>query len=244
MGSLASIVVFRTLPLAARQRLEQACAPVEPRSGSRIFTQGDPGDSLYAIVGGEGYVRIGADDRRSKSLMFEVFRAGEIFGEVAVIEESTRTANAVAEGRVHLMRVGGSAFLSVLSEFPALGYELCRVLAERLRRTSTLLQDAAFETLEVRLARQILYLAALDGRRTAQGLRLGGRFRQGDLADLLGATTRSIISILNLWRAAGVVTFDAQTAQVTIVKEDLLRGLIEGDWAGAQGAQNGRSTPA
>ena len=43
----------------------------------------------------------------------------------------------------------------------------------------------------------LLYLAEREGRRTAQGTQLAGRFRQGDLADLLGATTRSIITILN-----------------------------------------------
>ena len=61
------------------------------------------------------------------------------------------------------------------------------------------------ESLEVRLARQVLYLARTDGRNTAQGRQLGGRLRQGDLADLLGATTRSIITILNAWRADGLV---------------------------------------
>jgi CRP/FNR family transcriptional regulator, cyclic AMP receptor protein len=228
MFSLAGITLFRTLPLPGRVRLEQASAPVEPRNGSRIFTQGDPGDSVYAIVGGEGYVRIGADDRRSKSLMFEVFRSGDVFGEMAVLDGSTRTANAVAEGRVHLLRIGGAPFLAAVGEFPALGLALSRVLVERLRRTSLLLQDAAFETLEVRLARQLIYLADLDGRRTDRGLRLAGRFRQGDLADLLGATTRSIISILNSWRSAGLVSFEATTAQLTILREDLLRGLIEG----------------
>ena len=54
-----------------------------------------------------------------------------------------------------------------------------------------------------------------------------GRFRQGDLADLLGATTRSIITILNAWRSSGVVAYDAQKARLTICKEAVLQGLLD-----------------
>jgi CRP-like cAMP-binding protein len=100
------------------------------------------------------------------------------------------------------------------------------MFAQRLRRTSLLFRDATFESLEVRLAKQVLYLASRDGRRTEQGLQLGGRFRQGDLADLLGATTRSIITILNAWRASGLVAFDAARAQLTICREHELQQMI------------------
>jgi CRP/FNR family cyclic AMP-dependent transcriptional regulator len=100
-------------------------------------------------------------------------------------------------------------------------------MAQRLRRTYELFQDATFERLEVRLVRQVLYLAAREGRLTPQGTRLGHRLRQGDLADLLGATTRSIISILNDWRAAGLVIYDAERALLTVQDAAGLRAIIE-----------------
>ena len=96
----------------------------------------------------------------------------------------------------------------------------------RLRRTSILFRDATFESLEVRLARQLLYLGKREGRRTDQGLQLAGRFRQSDLADLLGATTRSIITILNSWRADGLVIYDAARAQLTLCREAELQKLV------------------
>jgi CRP-like cAMP-binding protein len=103
------------------------------------------------------------------------------------------------------------------------------MLSQRLRRTFALFQDATFETLEVRLARQILYLAMLQGRRAEHGVVLGSRLKQPDLADLLGTTTRSIITILNNWRAADIVHYDTERAQLTIRKEELLRTLVEPD---------------
>ena len=46
----------------------------------------------YAIIAGDGDVRIGAINRHSKALMVEVLRCGEIFGEIAVIDGGVRTA--------------------------------------------------------------------------------------------------------------------------------------------------------
>ncbi len=66
-------------------------------------------------------------------------------------------------------------------------------------------------------------------RKTEHGSRLIGRFRQSDLADLLGTTTRSIITILNAWRAAEVVIYEAEKGLLTICKEDALQALISGE---------------
>jgi CRP-like cAMP-binding protein len=224
--SLSSISVFQNLSNAERDRLSGGSTTFEPRDGATIFTQGDPADAVYGVVAGDGHVRVGAVDQRSKALMVEVLRAGEIFGEIGVIAGGSRTASAVAEGRVQLAKISGAVFLSVLAISPALGEALCRLMAERLRRTFELFQDATFETLDVRLARQILYLAEREGRATAQGVRLAGRFRQTDLADLLGATTRSIITILNAWRAEGLVTYDAAKALLTVRDTAALQAIV------------------
>jgi CRP/FNR family transcriptional regulator, cyclic AMP receptor protein len=225
--SLHSIAVFKGLSGEALRQLEQSSVPVEPRDGEAIFSQGDPADSVYAITGGDGHVRIGAIDRHSKALMVEVFRAGEIFGEIGVIDGGVRTATAAAAGRLRLMKIRQTAFLAALANYPTIGEALCRMMAQRLRRTYELFQDATFETLEARLARQIVYLATSEGRPTPQGVRLTHRLRQADLADLLGATTRSIITILNAWRAAGLVIYDTERALLTVTNIAAMRAIVE-----------------
>jgi len=224
---LASVTAFVDLEHTARAKLERLSLVSEPRDGTEVFSQGDSSDAVYAIVGGDGHVRIGAIDRRSKSLMVELFHIGDIFGEIGVIDGGSRSATAVVSGRVRLARIPRAVFLSALSQDPSLGEALCRSLAERLRRTFELFQDASFERLEVRLARQLLYLADQDGRNTAQGIRLAQRWRQDDLADLLGTTTRSIITILNTWRATGVVLYDTQRAMVTLPDAKALRAIVQ-----------------
>jgi CRP/FNR family cyclic AMP-dependent transcriptional regulator len=224
---LSSVVAFQNLPETELARLEAGMRILEPRDGEAIFDQGDPVDAMYAIIAGDGRVRIGAIDRRSKALMVEVFHVGDIFGEIGVIDGSTRSAAAVAEGRLRVARISATAFLGALSTNPQLGEALCRILAQRLRRTFELLQDATFETVEVRLARQILYLVTNDSRQTDQGLRLTSRLRQGDLADLLGTTTRSVITVLNAWRSRDIVSYDTDRALLTVRDKSALQAIID-----------------
>ncbi len=226
--SLHSIGVFKGLSGEAIRQLEQSSILVEPRDGEAIISQGDPSDAVYAITGGDGHVRIGSIDRHSKALMVEVFRAGEIFGEIGVIDGRVRTATATAVGRLRLMKIRQTVFLAALANYPTVGEALCRIVIPRLRRTYELFQDAAFGTLEARLARQIVYLAGWEGRPPpSRGVRLTHRLRQADLADLLGATTRSIITILNSWRAAGLVVYDTERAFLTVTDIAAMRAIVE-----------------
>jgi CRP-like cAMP-binding protein len=227
--SLSAVTVLKNMSVEALSRIEAGGTILEPRDGATIFAQGDPADAVFAIIAGDGHVRVGSIDRHSKALMVEVFGAGEIFGEVGVIDGGSRSAGAVTEGNVKLVKIRGAMFLAALSTSPELGDALCRMMARRLRRTFELFQDATFNTLEARLARQILYLSSRGGRQTAQGIRLRGRLRQGDLADLLGATTRSIITTLNTWRAAGLVLYDTDRALLTVCDIARLRKIVEPD---------------
>jgi CRP-like cAMP-binding protein len=225
VGPLDIVRVFDDIPAAARRCLEEAATAQEPRDGTLVFAQSDRADAIYAAIGGDGRVRIRAADCNSKQLMFNVFKAGDIFGEIGVLDGGPRTAEALVEGRLRLLRIPAASFLQVLGDTPELGCSMCRLMAQRMRRTSVLLRDAVFESLSARLARQVLYLADLHGRHTEQGVRLAGRFRQADLADLLGATPRSIITILNDWRQRGIVTYDPLRGQLT-VRDEELRGLL------------------
>ena len=142
---LDQIGAFRDMAQIERDRLERASTVLQPRDGSEIFSQGDPADAVYAIVGGEGHVRFEAADPSSKTSMVAVSKQGDIFGEVGVIDGSARTSAAVVEGRVCLARIPASSFLAALSSSAGLGHVVCHMLARRLQWTVTLFQDASFE---------------------------------------------------------------------------------------------------
>lgn len=230
---LGRMTLLSALPPEALARLAETARRLAPADGAPLFAQGDAPDAVFAVLEGRGRVRVGAPDSAAKRLMVEVFRAGDIFGEIGVLDGAPRSADALVQGDVKLARIPAATFLEVAESEPALGLALARMLSARLRRTFGLLQDATFAPLEVRLARQVLYLLKTDSVKTERGVRLAARFRQGDLADLLGATTRSIISILNAWRGSNLVSYDTEKAFLFVLDEPGLTAVAAGPRDGA-----------
>jgi CRP-like cAMP-binding protein len=101
----------------------------EFRAGTTIFTEGTPGNVMYVILDGEVEVR-------AHNEVIEILGAGEILGEMALIDTKERSATAVARADCRLALVDEQRFLFMATETPLFGLHVMRVLVERLRRTT------------------------------------------------------------------------------------------------------------
>lgn len=108
------------------------------RVGEYIFREGDPGGSLYLIL--EGAVRISREVGGMGEEALTVLRAGEAFGEMALIDATPRSADAKAHERARLLIVTREALEEVLFLRKDLAYEVLwnfvRILTGRLRDTN------------------------------------------------------------------------------------------------------------
>jgi CRP/FNR family transcriptional regulator, cyclic AMP receptor protein len=116
-----------------------------------IFTKGEPGQSMMAIL--QGRVRISVPSSEGREAVFKIMGEGEIFGEIALLDGKERTADAVAITACELLVVERRAFLPVLRRRPELCIRLLELLCERLRRTDQQVEDLLIRHFENRLAR-------------------------------------------------------------------------------------------
>jgi CRP/FNR family transcriptional regulator, cyclic AMP receptor protein len=228
-AKLRCATVFREIPPGDLMPILVQSKTRDYDDGDVIFMRGDAGEQAYIVI--DGLVQISSLSESGKRVTVEIFKEQDVFGELAVIDRGTRTADAIALGFAKVAAIPAEAFRDLLYRSPAFSVNLLRLVATRLRRTYTLFEDASLTDLEHRLARQVLYLVKL-GATGSQRVRLYSRLHQSDLADLLGATPRSIISILNKWRLESLVNFDGRTAQLTILDLERFRILAEGVKAG------------
>lgn len=107
-------------------------------AGAQIFRMGDPGQSLMIIVEGQVKISVMASDGREAVLA--VLEAGEILGEMAIIENKPRSADATTLSHCRLLVLHQRDFIPFLERSPRATIRLLALLSERLRRTSALLE--------------------------------------------------------------------------------------------------------
>jgi CRP/FNR family transcriptional regulator, cyclic AMP receptor protein len=101
----------------------------EPRrfkTGETIFREGDKADCLYVVKDGQVDITLG-------NRLLKPLGAGDIFGEMALIDGSPRSANALARTNVTLIPVNEKQFVFLVGQLPYFALGVMRVLAERLR---------------------------------------------------------------------------------------------------------------
>ena len=99
-------------------------------AGEVIFKRGDPGDLMYVIKDGEVAITFGEDQTIGVG-------PGESFGEMALIDGHSRSADAVAARTSSLYAVDRSLFLILVHDTPYFALEDLQSLTERLRRANT-----------------------------------------------------------------------------------------------------------
>ena len=109
-------------------------------AGETIFNSGDLGTEMYII--NEGEVHIIKDLHGSQHILSRLEK-GDFFGEMAVLENVPRTADAVAVTNVKLVAINGARFDEMLRKNPEIAVRIIRKYSKRLREANTLLERLA-----------------------------------------------------------------------------------------------------
>jgi Na+/melibiose symporter-like transporter len=105
---LRSVPIFAPLELPAIERLARAAVPVAVAGGEKIVVEAERGDRYYVIRDGEVEVSAGGEPLRR-------LRAGEGFGEIALLRDVPRTATVAAVRRTDLLAIERDEFLEVVN---------------------------------------------------------------------------------------------------------------------------------
>jgi len=127
--------------------------------------------------------------------VLNLIHAGEIFGEIALLDGRPRCASAEAVGDCELMVIDRRDFMPLVAREPQLALRLIELLCARLRRTSEQVEDITFLDLPARLAKTLLRLA--DGSRHAVSRTI--TLTQREIGDIVGMTRESINKQLRAW---------------------------------------------
>ena len=135
---LSNIHLFKGLRPAGIRLLATVTEEETHARGSHIFRHGDAGDRLYLIT--EGKVRISRTVAGMGEEALAVLDTGQTFGEMALLDEAPRSADAIAHERCRVLTIAKERFDNLLFTDKELAYEVLwstvQLLAGRLRETN------------------------------------------------------------------------------------------------------------
>jgi len=212
--------ILGELPTSSLQRLLTCATTRKVRRGTTLFTKGDAGTQLIAVLSGRVKIMVSSPDGREAVL--NVVHEGEIFGEIALFDGRPRTAGAIAISDCELLSIDRRHFLPLVREQPDIAIRLIEILCVRLRRSSEQFEDIMFLNLRARVAKLLLRLAEdVKGPPPRKVL-----VTQQEMSQMAGMSRESINKQLRAWAQAKWVRL--QRGGVLVLRPEALAAIVEG----------------
>ncbi|WP_275185591.1 Crp/Fnr family transcriptional regulator [Bradyrhizobium sp. CSA112] len=190
------------------------------KRGATIFSKGDPGVSLFAVISGTVKISISSPDGRSAIL--NLIGAGEIFGEIALLDGSVRSADATANSNCELFTIDRREFIPFVRSQPGLAMKFIELLCARIRWTSDQVEQIILQNLPGRLASALLRLSEKH-KSAPQGRTIA--ITQQEISEMVGMTRESINKQLRAWAARDWVRLEH--GAIVVLNAEMLREMAE-----------------
>lgn len=179
--------------------LAQVAIPRHFQLGSRIFTEGDHGDTCYIIKSGSA--RITRQHRDGRVITLATLGMGDIFGELAMFDGEVRSASVEAMTNLEVLALIGEDVRALLAKNPRVTVKLLVALARRLRVANERISRQSFQAVAGRVAKALLDLS--DDAPSDRPVTL--HVTQTDVAQLAGTSRESVSRFLSTLEQSKVV---------------------------------------
>ena len=183
------------------------------RRNEVIFHQGDSGDSLHVVA--SGAVKILLPSTEGDEAIIATLRPGDFFGELALLDGSTRSATAAALEPTETLVLPRAVLIDLLATVPGLGDALLVGLARELRRLTSQVEELHFLDLAGRLAMRLTRLAEEAQPDTRGRISLSWPYTQSDLAAMIGGTRQSVNKLLSQLVDEGMIKIEPDALVIT-----------------------------
>jgi CRP/FNR family cyclic AMP-dependent transcriptional regulator len=219
---LRQVSIFAELSLETVADLAKRVWQKTAEPGSVIVSHEDAGDALFVIASGK--VKVVLYGETGREIILSILRAGDFFGEMALLDKQPRSANVVAVEESLLLGLDRDAFQTHLSAHPTTALAVLAELSRRLRHADEVIGNLALLDVYARVARTVRDLAQKQGEPVDGGLLIKERPTQQEIAGLIGTSRETVSRALSDFARRGLLEMSGKQILVRWV---FLRELEE-----------------
>ncbi|WP_199253421.1 Crp/Fnr family transcriptional regulator [Mycolicibacterium mengxianglii] len=203
-GRASAATVFCGIDLFELETSHENVTGVAFNAGDVIYNEGDDGDRIYLIA--DGTVRIGRRYGDGRECLLAVVGPSEVFGEESVLDPAPRNACATALTDMQGTALDRTTLMWLMAMNPDIAERFLRVLARRIRWTSSNITDAVNADVAARVAKHLLSLAQRFGVQDGGSTRVPMDLTQEQFAHLVGTSRESVNQALREFKERGWIS--------------------------------------
>ena len=200
---LATVPIFSELsPSALNELLSRMPKRSYPKN-NMILVEDEFGDTFFIIS--KGSVKITRIREDGREVIFAMLGEGEFFGEMSLLDEEKRSANAIALEDTDVLSLKRRKFLALLEDYPKIGISLLSELTRRIRKSDEQIESLSLCGAEHRVGRTLLRLAEEFGIIRKGVVKISKLSYRQDIAKMAGTSRETVSRMIKLLEEKGMI---------------------------------------
>jgi len=201
---LSSVSIFSDLSDSELDNIKTLCQTRKYPKNSMIILEEEMGDVVFIVM--SGTVKITRVNDEGKEVILAMLGSGEVFGEMAILDGESRSANALAQEHCEVVTINREEFLNIKKTNNKVALNLMTEFAVRLRKSDQQIEALSLDDAEHRIGVSILNLAEEMGVIRKGAVTVENLPYQQDIANMAGTSRETVSRVMKIFEDRGLIT--------------------------------------
>ena len=201
---LKSVNIFSDLSESELNSIQEICKTRKYPKNSMIILEEEMGDVVFVVM--SGTVKITRVNDEGKEVILAMLGSGEVFGEMAILDGESRSANALSQENCEVLTINREDFLNLLKTNNKVSLNLMTEFAIRLRKSDQQIEALSLDDAEHRIGVSILNLAEELGVIRQGVVTVENLPYQQDIANMAGTSRETVSRVMKTFEDRGLIT--------------------------------------
>jgi CRP/FNR family cyclic AMP-dependent transcriptional regulator len=198
------------------QAVAQICGRKAYRAGTILFSEKEMGSVFYMVYSGS--VKIYTTGTNSEEKILSIFKSGESFGELSLIDGKPRSASAQTLEDSVLLEVTGQSFLALLRNHFDITMAIMQELSNRLRDTNQHVYDLTFLDARTRVIKSLIKLANKHGMRSGTTITIKLMLNFDEISQMAGVQKVTLMQVIRDLEEKAILTISPVDFRLDLAK--------------------------